>query len=226
MEITVRYFAAARELCSCNEERIQLNGVSRTVDDLLGDLCERHPPLSPYRGRMRLAINAEFAQATDTVRDGDEVSVMPPVAGGSPQLPEGHAHADIRDKPLSLDEAVLAVSHPGAGGIAVFLGVVRDHAEGKSVSRLDYEAHAQMAATELRRVLVEICQERADTRLAAQHRVGRLAVGDTAVIVAASAPHRADAFVACRLAIDRIKERVPIWKKEWDVDGTPHWVNL
>ena len=225
MEITVRYFAAARELCGCDQERIRLDAASSSADALLGELCQRHPRLAPYRGRMRLAINAEFAALDDTVSDGDEVSVMPPVAGGAPEV-SAQAHADIREAPLSLDEAVAAVSHPGAGGITIFMGVVRDNADDKSVSRLDYEAHAQMAHRELERVLVEICQEQPGTRLSAQHRVGQLAIGDAAVIVAASAAHRADAFTACRNAIDRIKERVPIWKKEWDADGHPNWVNL
>ncbi len=132
----------------------------------------------------------------------------------------------IRDRPLSLDETLAGVSHPGAGGIAIFIGVVRDHADGNAVSRLDYEAYEELALTEMSRILTQIMAELPGVRLAATHRVGQLAIGDTAVIVAASAPHRADAFTACQNAIDRIKDTVPVWKKEWAPDGTALWVNL
>ncbi len=110
--------------------------------------------------------------------------------------------------------------------MAIFTGIVRDHADGQAVARLDYEAHPEMATKEMRRVLEGIATEIPSVRFAATHRVGKLEVGDLAVVVAASAPHRAEAFAACRLAIDRIKETVPIWKKEWGPDGEAHWVNL
>lgn len=92
--------------------------------------------------------------------------------------------------------------------------------------RLDYEAHERMAEKEMQRVLDSVVSEHAGVRLAAVHRVGSLRVGDVAVCVAASAPHRNEAFVACRKAIDRIKESVPLWKKEWGPDGEAYWVNL
>jgi molybdopterin synthase catalytic subunit len=156
------------------------------------------------------------------VRAGDEVAVLPPVAGGSPAA----VSCEIREAPLSLDAAVAAVQHPGAGGIVLFLGVVRDHAEQGSVSRLDYEAHTTLARKEMQRILTALVAEQPGVRLHVQHRIGRLAVGDMAVVVAASAAHRAEAFTACREAIDRIKQSVPIWKKEWAPDGTALWVNL
>jgi molybdopterin synthase catalytic subunit len=108
----------------------------------------------------------------------------------------------------------------------VFLGVVRDHAEQGAVSRLDYEAHNSLAHKEMLRILLAISGEYPGTRLSVQHRVGSLQIGDLAVVVAASAAHRAEAFAACRAAIDRIKESVPIWKKEWAPDGSALWVNL
>jgi len=129
----------------------------------------------------------------------------------------------VRQEPLSVDEAIAMVTHPGAGGIAVFLGVVRDTNEGRSVSRLEYEAYGSMAAAEMDRIRVEIESEIAGVRLAALHRVGSLDVGDVAVVCVASAPHRGEAFRACRLMIDRLKERVPIWKREHGPDG-PYWV--
>lgn len=129
----------------------------------------------------------------------------------------------VREEPLSLDEAVREVAHPGAGGIATFLGAVRDHSDGRVVTRLEYQAYASMAVREMETIAREIEEEIAGVRVAAQHRVGSLAVGDIAVVCAASAPHRGEAFRACRLLIDRIKERVPVWKREHGPDGTA-WV--
>ena len=129
----------------------------------------------------------------------------------------------LREEPLSLDEVVGAVAHAGAGGIATFLGAVRDHSEGRVVTRLEYQAYAAMAVREMESIAREIEAEIPGVRVAAAHRVGSLTVGDVAVMCAASAPHRGEAFRACRLLIDRIKERVPIWKREHGPDGTA-WV--
>lgn len=129
----------------------------------------------------------------------------------------------IRTEPLGLDELLAEVSHPGAGGIVTFLGAVRDHNDGRAVTRLEYEAYGPMAEAELGRILAEITAQVPGVRVAATHRVGSLAVGDVAVACAASAPHRGEAFHACRELIDRIKARLPIWKREHGPDG-PYWV--
>jgi molybdopterin synthase catalytic subunit len=158
---------------------------------------------------------------------------MPPVAGGAPEAPTAWINLDadrgrvaLKTTALSVDEAMAVVAHPSAGGIAIFVGVVRNHAEGRAVDRLDYEAHDKLAIRELTLVANEVLQSQADVRVCAVHRVGSLAIGDLAVVIAASAPHRAEAFAACRALIEQIKERVPIWKKEWATDGTADWVNL
>jgi molybdopterin synthase catalytic subunit/molybdopterin converting factor small subunit len=223
--VTVSYFAGARDLAGCAEEQLVLPAPEISAAELRTLLAARHVRLAAYLPRMRLALNDELRAVEATIRAGDRVAVLPPVAGGCVPL------CALRDTVLSVDEAIAAVAHPGAGGIALFLGVVRDHAEradaGRAeVARLDYEAHPVLAAEELRRVLGELQVEHAGTRLCALHRVGELAIGDIAVIVAASAAHRAEAFAACRAAIDRIKQSVPIWKKEWAADGSALWVNL
>jgi molybdopterin synthase catalytic subunit/molybdopterin converting factor small subunit len=221
-EVQLHYFAAARDLAGCAEERLSLPGPSVSVEELRALLARRHARLAPYLARMLLAVNDELHAAPALVHAGDAVSVLPPVAGGSAVAPS----FVLRREPLSVDEAIAAVQHPGAGGISVFLGVVRDHAAQGAVARLEYEAHPVLAAREMERVLVALLEEFPGTRVCVQHRLGSLAVGDVAVVVAASAAHRADAFRACRAAIDRIKESVPIWKKEWAPDGSALWVNL
>jgi len=231
-QVQVRYFAAARELARCDSETVTLPGAEITAADLLELLAIRHPRLAPYVGRLRVAINDELRYDSSSLRAGDVVDVMPPVAGGAPaparwlELQEGRGRVAVRGEPLSVDEAISVVSHPAAGGIAVFIGVVRDHADGKAVAQLDYEAHETLAERELAKVAGEVLAQHAGVRVCAVHRTGSLRVGERAVVVAASAPHRAEAFAACRMLIELIKERVPIWKKEWGVDGAAGWVNL
>jgi molybdopterin synthase catalytic subunit len=132
--------------------------------------------------------------------------------------------AELRDTPLSVDEALAAVSDPAAGGIAVFVGAVRDHDHGQDVVRLGYSAHPS-AVAELRRVAEKIAASFNVTAVAAVHRVGDLAVGDLAVVVAVSSPHRGDAFDACRALIDELKASVPIWKHQEYAGGGGEWVN-
>ena len=129
----------------------------------------------------------------------------------------------IGTEALDLSELMAEVSDPSAGGISTFLGVVRDHNEGRAITLLEYEAYGTMCEAELARITDEIAKEMPGVRVAAAHRIGPLRVGDAAVACAASAPHRAEAFVACRELVDRIKARLPIWKREHGPDG-PYWV--
>jgi molybdopterin synthase catalytic subunit len=129
----------------------------------------------------------------------------------------------IRHDALVVADAIAHVAAPSAGAIDVFLGVVRDHSEGRAVSRLEYTAYESMALAEMRRIADEIVQRWPGARLAAIHRLGALVVGDLAIVCAASAPHRAEAFDACRALIEAIKARVPIWKREHGPDGAA-WV--
>lgn len=132
---------------------------------------------------------------------------------------------EVRDVPLSVDEVLEAVKHPRCGGVGLFVGVVRDHDHGESVGSLDYTAHPS-AVDVLREVCVEVAGDRELGRVAAVHRTGLLAVGDLAVVVGVSAPHRSDALAVCKELIDTLKERVPIWKKQEFVDGSDEWVGL
>jgi molybdopterin synthase catalytic subunit len=129
----------------------------------------------------------------------------------------------VLEAQLPVAEAIEAVSAPHVGGIDLFLGVVRDHNDGRAVTRLEYHAYVSMAEKEMQRIAAEIERELPGVKLAALHRIGSLAVGDLAVVCAAGAVHRGEAFTACRALIDRIKHRVPVWKREHGPDG-PYWV--
>ncbi len=217
--ITVRYFAAARERAGCSEQTLELQG-GAPVQQLLDVLCALHPTLRPLLPHLRVAVNHEFVALDATVPPGAEVALIPPVAGGS---------ADpaflVTDAPLSLDAVVRAVSGKGQGGVVTFSGAVRDATAGKAVVRLEYEAYAPMAEKKLAQIAQEAAAQWLGARVAIHHRVGVLVPGDLAVVIAASTPHRAEAFAACRHAIERLKADVPIWKKEVFADGAV-WVGL
>jgi molybdopterin synthase catalytic subunit len=121
--------------------------------------------------------------------------------------------------------ALLARSRPSDGGVCVFVGVVRDENEGRPTTGIEYEAYGSMAEAEIGRLLAALAQRWPEVRVEIVHRLGRLAIGDASVAVLATAPHRAEAFAACREAIDRLKTTVPIWKKEFYRDGTSDWVD-
>ena len=129
----------------------------------------------------------------------------------------------VLDTPLVVADVVAAVSAPEVGGVDLFVGLVRNHNDGRPVTRLEYHAYVSMAEKEMQRIAAEIAAEIPGVRLAALHRIGSLVVGDAAVVCAAGAVHRGEAFEACRALIDRIKHRVPIWKREHGPDG-PYWV--
>ena len=132
--------------------------------------------------------------------------------------------AEIRGTALSVDEVLSAVSDPAAGGVSLFVGTVRDHDHGEDVGRLSYSAHPS-AEAELRRVAEKVAASYNVTAIAAVHRVGDLDVGDLAVVVAVSCPHRGEAFDACRALIEELKASVPIWKHQQYVGGHSDWVN-
>lgn len=217
--VSIRYFAAARERAGCTEEAVSVPP-GTTGSQLLAMLCARHPDLLPLVPHLRLAVNQDLVPLTLPIPDGAEVALIPPVAGGS-----GDPAFLVTGAPLSLDAVVRAVSGAGQGGLVTFSGAVRDATRGKAVVRLEYEAYAPMAEKQLGAIAAEAAAQWPGARVAIHHRTGTLVPGELAVVIAASAPHRAEAFSACRHAIERLKQDVPIWKKEVYADGAV-WVGL
>lgn len=228
MKLRVLYFAVFREKLGRDEDILALPGGS-CVRDAIDALSARHGAIENLRGKFRVAVNQDFADDDRELLDGDELALIPPVAGGAGELdeprPAAGRHVQLLATPLSLDRCIAAVSGAGMGGIVTFTGMVRRLSRGVTVDHLAYEAYGTMAVREMIRLCDEIEAELAGTRLAVEHRVGTLGVGDIAVVIAAAGAHRAEAFTACRAMIDRLKDRVPIWKKEVGDDGAA-WIGL
>jgi molybdopterin synthase catalytic subunit/molybdopterin converting factor small subunit len=180
------------------------------------------PGLAGLVDRSQLAVNLEIADPAAVVADGDEVALLPPVAGGAGAAP--NVLVGVRDG-LRVDEAIAAVAHPAAGATALFLGTVRDHSEGSdTVDRLEYRAYDEMAMKVMRTIATEVGQRWPAVRgVALLHAVGDLPVGAPTIAVACSAPHRDEAFAACRYALEEVKARAPVWKRELSGDEA-RWV--
>jgi MoaE-MoaD fusion protein len=219
MKIHVLYFAVFRERLGMSEEDLEL-AERANVGDALAALAAKHPAVAQLRGRFRVAVNQDFVEDGHPLQPGDELALIPPVAGGA-----ACRHVELTDRTLSLDRCIDAVRGAGMGGIVTFTGMVRLHSRGTTIDHLEYEAYAPMAVKVMTELCNEIEAEIPGARVAVEHRVGHLQIGDIAVVIAAAAPHRAEAFAACRAMIDRLKDRVPIWKKEISVDGA-EWVGL
>jgi molybdopterin synthase catalytic subunit len=168
-----------------------------------------------------VAVNEEYASWDRPVQAGDAVAFIPPVAGGAP---EPAVHVRLTTDPLDSAAAEALVRTDADGAVCTFTGVVRNHAEGRAVDHLEYEAYPEMAEPQMRRVGEEALRRTGATAVVLWHRTGSLAIGEASVVVSASAPHRAEAFEACRYAIDTLKAEVPIWKKEHG-DGGAVWVD-
>jgi molybdopterin synthase catalytic subunit len=212
MKVTVKLFARMRELVGSNTLERNLEDEA-TVADLIQLLQTEFPRFEQAAPRTIISINKEFADPEAQLSDGDEVAFFPPVSGGSQPWEEKFA---ITIAPISLDEVAAKVIKPKTGAVAVFGGVVRNVSAGQEVEHLEYEAYEEMALAKLRQVAGEARQKWPKiVDIAIIQRIGYLEVGDNAVVVAVSSPHRGDGcFEACAYAINRLKEIVPIWKKE------------
>jgi molybdopterin converting factor subunit 1 len=231
VKIEVLFFAVLRERAGRERETIDLPGPA-TSRDLLSFLVQRNPSFAGIEGRIQVAVNRQMTPLTQPLAEGDEVALIPPVSGGSAQGVPGTvgAHAApptiaVGPLPLSLDAVAAAVRGDEQGGLCTFVGHVRRKGAVPDVHHLEYEAFVPMAIDVLSAIAREIELEYPGVRVAIHHRIGTLLVGEAAVVIAASAPHRAEAFAACRVAIERLKQRAPIWKKEVGDSGAV-WVGL
>jgi molybdopterin synthase catalytic subunit len=199
-------FAGLRERAGWAERDIE--GVAR-VGDVWAALDLGDEPAG-----LLYALNKAYAERDHELADGDEVALIPPVSGGAFLLSE---------EPLSLEAVVEDVASEEAGAIATFVGTTRVHSRGRTVTALEYEAYEGMAEQVMSEIADELKARYELLEVAIHHRIGRVEIGERSVVIAVSAPHRADALKACRDAIDTLKERVPLWKKEVYVGGE-EWI--
>jgi len=219
MRVRVLYFAVLREKLRLEQETLDLSGAS-TVGDAVTTIAGLHPEVAGLMSQVQTAVNRTVVLASQVLRDGDELALLPPVAGGS-----GPRKIAVLAQTLALNDVIAVVEGVERGGVVTFAGVVRRHGHHGEVVRLEYEAYIEMAEQVLAEIAEEIEREWPGVRVAIHHRTGALSVGDTAVAIATAAMHRAPAFEACRAAIDRLKLRAPIWKKEIGESGEA-WVGL
>lgn len=219
MKVAVRLFARYRE--AVGQERVEVEVPDGgTVESAWAAVVARHPQLDAFRPYTLFALGTDYVSPEQPLRPGEELCCFPPVSGGAADLYRVTSH------PLSEAALAEAVADPEAGGIVVFSGVVRNETGGRRVKFLEYEAHAAMAEAKMREI-GEAVRARWPSvkRVAIVHRVGRLEIGEASVAIAVSASHRREAFEACHFAIDRLKETIPVWKKEHFEDGEV-WVGL
>src|SRR5579875_2158289 len=185
--------------------------------DVYANYAEKFPRLGEFRQSVAGAVNQEYSSWDQKLRAGDEVAFLPPVSGGAAAGFENIIK--IVRKKIAADEIVASLKAPEDGALAVFEGIVRNHCAGKKVLHLEYEAYDSMALAKMRAIGDAMEKTFAVDRIAIVHRLGRMEIGETSVLVAVSSAHRAAAFDACRYAIDTLKKSVPIWKKEFFADG-------
>jgi len=213
MRIKVRLFAAYREAVGRGEINLEVEGALSPLD-LWRRLAKEHPSLLQFGHSLLVGVNGEYASLDKPLKEGDEVAFIPPVSGGSFR---------VTDEEIRLQELIDEVKSKEAGAIVLFLGTPRRHSRGREVEYLEYEAYPEMAEAKLRDIGQEIKKKWGLDRVAIVQRIGRVGLGEASVAIAVAAPHRREAFEAARYAIDRLKEIVPIWKKEvWE--GGEEWI--
>jgi molybdopterin synthase catalytic subunit len=207
VEVTVRLFAVLRERAGTSEVRLDLPDGAKVRDALsaLDDVAAGVPVV--------MAVNREYADPEMVLAADDELALVPPLSGGETIL----VHVRITEDPLSVDALSGLVRNPAAGAVVIFEGVTRE------VETLEYEAYTEMAEEKMRAIAAGVKEEYGLTAIAVEHRVGLVPLSQPSVVVAASAPHRGEAFAGARAAIDQIKAEAPIWKKEID-GGAGGWV--
>ena len=215
MQIRVLFFGMLKDLVGREADAVSLPEGS-TVGDLLAHYESKQPKVKPLLQSIAVAVNQEFAHPASRLKDSDEVGLLPPVSGGSEKV-----EPDIRivhDRIVPHDIVPL-LERPEDGAIVIFDGIVRNHSRNRRTLYLIYEAYEEMAFKQLRSLANEALGRFAIRNLAIVHRVGRIEIGESSVLIAVYSAHRAPAYEASRFLIDTLKKTVPIWKKEYFEDG-------
>ncbi len=217
VSIRVLFFGAARDVVDANPLDLSLEAPA-TVSSAFQSLVERFSQLERFGRSLLFAVNQEYATPDTVLKENDELAVFPPVSGGS------HDFFELTTEPIDVGMVARRVVLPECGATVTLDGYAREWTKGKRTLYLVYEAYDAMALTEMQRLGVEAHQKFDIAHLGIVHRTGRLEIGETSVVIAASAPHRQAAFQACEWTIKELKRTVPIWKKEVYESGEEEWV--
>ncbi len=220
MRVRVLFFGRLKDIVGRAEEQAELSEGAR-VEDLFERYGRSFPELAKFRTSVVASVNQEFSEWRAPLASGDEVAFLPPVSGGA--IPAGAAIEEnlcaLVRVPIETSEIVAQLKAPPDGAVVVFEGIVRNHSGGRPTLYLEYEAYESMALAKMREIGAEM-RERFSIRCYAMiHRLGRLEIGETSVLIVVCSAHRGAAFDACRYGIDTLKRNVPIWKKEFFRDG-------
>lgn len=225
MQINVLFFATIRNLIGQKRLTLELDDNANTIEHLREELMNRYPAVTDNIKIALAAINEEFAFNNDSIKDGDEVAFFPPVSGGSGEDSDRPEIFLLPTESINHDEFVASITTSKTGAVCLFSGMVRGKTNKAGhipdTEYLEYEAYEPMALAKMKQVAQEIRQEWHKVEgIAIAQRVGRLEIGQNTVLIACSSPHRDDGcFEAARYGIDRLKEIVPVWKKEVGADG-------
>ncbi len=222
MQVIVLPFGVLKDHLGATPAPLELPD-GATVADLLARVAAGRP--APWLRGIAVSVNAKYATSAQVLREGDEVGLLPPVSGGTSQIENAGENAEpalytaLTRDPIATEKLVAALKRGEDGAVVVFDGIVRNHTRGRRTLHLDYEAYEELAAKQMHELSAQAVSRFAIRDVLMVHRLGRLAIGETSVLIAVAAPHRAQAFEACRWLIDTLKSTVPIWKKETFADG-------
>ena len=220
MRVRVLFFGRLKDIVGRAEEQAEVSDGAR-VEDLFERYGRNFPELARFRASVVASVNQEFAEWRAPLAAGDEVAFLPPVSGGA--NPTGAAIEEdlcaLVRTTIETNEIVAGMKAPPDGAVVVFEGIVRNHSGGRATTHLEYEAYEAMAIAKMREIGAAMRDKFAIRRYAMVHRLGRLEIGETSVMIAVCSAHRGAAFDACRYGIDTLKRQVPIWKKEFFRDG-------
>ena len=219
MRVKVLLFGQLKDIVGRAEESLELQPDARLAA-VVSHYAERYPKFQGLSSSIACSINQEYAPGTATLKEGDEVGLLPPVSGGKPKVEELRSeHCAIVREPIDLKGMKEKLEHPEDGAAVFFDGVVRNNTRGRRTLYLDYEAYESMALSEMENLAQAVLERFKVRNVCLIHRLGRLQIGETSVLIGVTSAHRAAAFEACRWLIDTLKKTVPIWKKEYFEDG-------
>jgi MoaE-MoaD fusion protein len=220
MRVRVLFFGQLKEIVGCGEDYAELADGAR-LEDLFASYGQRYPRLSGFRHSVVASVNQSFADWTAPLAMGDEVAFLPPVSGGAgtSTVARGDALIELVRDSIKTGEISARLKAPQDGAIVVFEGIARNESRGRRTLYLEYEAYEEMALKQMGVIAAAIWSQFGADSVALVHRLGRLEIGETSVLIAVSSAHRREAFEACRYGIDTLKRTVPIWKKEYFEDG-------